>query len=388
MSATTYSSFADISPVMTMSVMIVSPNHNLRRELAGRLDMNRWQVREAAGGADALCKLADVETQLLLVDPLLPDLEPSDFYELIRSQHPDTQIVTVNSRTGQPLLRSSSPDPLALEISELLEKGGPVRGMGPSNDTVSDQSDNASGLPGMVGNSEVMRKVYKMTRLVARKEATVLILGKSGTGKDLLARAVHLLSPRRSNPFAVINCAAIPEALLEAELFGYAKGSFTGAVQSRTGRIHAAQRGTLFLDEIGEMPLALQAKLLRFLEQGEVQRLGSNDVFRVDVRVVAATNADLRKQVEKGAFREDLFYRLAVFPIELPVLHERMSDLSLLASSFVTRFCPGVVLSDSALAVLHQYNWPGNVRELKNVIERASIVVGDSPEIRAEHIIL
>jgi len=240
----------------------------------------------------------------------------------------------------------------------------------------------------MIGDSEVMQRVYAITRLVAKRNTTVVILGESGTGKDLLAQAIHLLSPRRSNPFVVINCAAIPEALLEAELFGYVKGAFTGAVQSRMGRIHAAQGGTLFLDEIGEMPLALQSKLLRFLEQGEVQRLGSNDNFRVDVRVIAATNVELRKRVEAGAFREDLYYRLAVFAVKLPLLSERLDDLTSLACSFAQKFCPGVVLSASALSILQQHTWPGNVRELRNVMERASILVEDGREIRPEHIII
>jgi len=187
----------------------------------------------------------------------------------------------------------------------------------------------------------------------------------------------------------VINCAAIPEALLEAELFGFVKGAFTGAVQSRIGRIHAAQGGTLFLDEIGELPLGLQSKLLRFLEQGEVQRLGSTDTFRVDVRIVAATNSNLRQLVQQRNFREDLFYRLSIFPIELTPLRERMDDLGLLTQSFLSKFCPqNVTLTPEAVAVLQQHTWPGNVRELRNVIERATILMEQDREIRPEHIII
>ena len=219
---------------------------------------------------------------------------------------------------------------------EELERGGVLQSIpAPASRTQSEIPEVETGLPGMIGDSEVMQRVYAVTRLVARRNTSSgVILGQSGTGKDLVAQAIHLVSPRRSNPFVVINCAAIPEALLEAELFGYVKGAFTGAVQSRMGRIHAAQGGTLFLDEIGEMPLALQSKLLRFLEQGEVQRLGSNDNFRVDVRVIAATNVELRKRVDEGAFREDLYYRLAVFSIKLPLLSERLCDLPRLACSF------------------------------------------------------
>jgi transcriptional regulator with GAF, ATPase, and Fis domain len=214
------------------------------------------------------------------------------------------------------------------------------------------------------------------------------VTGESGTGKDLVAQEIHLISSRRRQPFVVVNCSAIPEALLEAELFGYAKGSFTGAVQSRIGRIHAAHGGTLFLDEIGDMPLSLQSKMLRFLEQGEVQRLGGNDNLKVDVRVVAATNADLKKMIAEQRFRDDLFYRLSVFPIHLPPLRERMSDLQELATAFTAKFHPGVSLGDEALQILLHHTWPGNVRELRNAIERATILVGSGLEIKPEHIFL
>jgi transcriptional regulator with PAS, ATPase and Fis domain len=234
-----------------------------------------------------------------------------------------------------------------------------------------------------------MQRVYRMTQLVARRDTTVLVLGQSGTGKDLVAQAIHNLSPRRANPFVVINCAAIPEALLEAELFGYTKGAFTGAVQSRIGRIHAAQGGTLFLDEIGDLPLGLQSKLLRFLEQGEVQRLGSTDSFKVDVRVVAATNGNLRKLVQEKQFREDLYYRLAIFPIELPLLKDRMEDLPTLAASFLSRFSSNrLLLSHEATFQLLQHSWPGNVRELRNVIERATILAQDERQLLPRHIVV
>ena len=218
--------------------------------------------------------------------------------------------------------------------------------------------------------------------------ATVLVTGESGTGKDQIAQAIHLISPRQKQPLVVINCAAIPEPLLEAELFGYVKGSFTGAVQSRIGRIHAAHGGTLFLDEIGDMPLSLQSKILRFLEQGEVQRIGGNDNLKVDVRVVAATNADLQSLVRQHLFREDLYYRLAIFPINLPPLRERLGDVEKLAETFLAKFCPGASLSAGALEVLRRHDWPGNVRELRNVVERASIFAGVEREILPRHILV
>jgi DNA-binding NtrC family response regulator len=370
-----------------VSVVLVSSNPLLRQELARRLTPGRWLVSEAESGADALLKLESHSAEVLLLDPILPDLDPGEFQTLVSTRFPQIQLVTVNPHTGQPLLRSSSSLPMALEAAEELEKIGTLQNF-PVKTVHSETPDSGSGLPGMIGESEPMKRVYSLTLLVARRNSTVVILGDSGTGKDLVAQAIHLVSQRRSNPFVVINCAAIPEALLEAELFGYVKGAFTGAVQSRMGRIHAAQGGTLFLDEIGEMPLALQSKLLRFLEQGEVQRLGSNDNFRVDVRVIAASNVDLQRRVAECGFREDLYYRLAVFIIKLPLLTERMSDLSQLAGSFAKRFCPGVALSQAALSILRQHSWPGNVRELRNVIERASILVEGGREIRPEHIIL
>ncbi len=373
--------------VSTVPVVVVSANPALRQDLSKRLGSARWAVSEAESGADALLKLETMGGDLLLLDPTLPDLEPSEFHALVTQQFPHVHVVTVNPQTGQPLLRSSSPSVLALQAVEELERSGALQSFQVQTPH-SEAPDSGTGLPGMIGDSAVMQRVYSITRLVAKRNTTVVVLGESGTGKDLLAQAIHLLSQRRSNPFVVINCAAIPEALLEAELFGYVKGAFTGAVQSRMGRIHAAQGGTLFLDEIGEMPLALQSKLLRFLEQGEVQRLGSNDNFRVDVRVIAATNIELRRQVEAGAFREDLYYRLAVFSIKLPLLNQRLEDLPLLACSFAQRFCPGVVLSAAAFSILNQHTWPGNVRELRNVMERASILVEDGREIKPEHIII
>ena len=233
-----------------------------------------------------------------------------------------------------------------------------------------------------------MQRVFHAARLVARHDTTVLIQGESGTGKDLLARAIHVSSSREKQPFVVINCAALPEPLLEAELFGYTKGAFTGAAQSRIGRIHAAHGGSVFLDEIGDMPLSLQGKLLRFLEQGEVQRIGGADTLKVDCRVIAATNADLKKAVKANQFREDLYYRLAVLPIQLPPLRERMEDLEALIGGFLQRFCPGVGLSLAARQVLMAHDWPGNIRELRNVLERASLFADGRSEIRAEDILL
>ena len=368
-------------------VLIVSPNRELRRELMSRVKSERWRLMEAVSGAHALGQLESEEFQLLLLDPSLPDLNSSEFQKLVRAQFPHLQILPLDRQTGLPL-PSSTRERLGEELAGLLGTDMVVTHT-PEMVIHEPLNQSVSSLPGMIGSSASMQRVYRMTQLVARRDTTVLILGQSGTGKDLVAQAIHNLSPRRANPFVVINCAAIPEALLEAELFGYTKGAFTGAVQSRIGRIHAAQGGTLFLDEIGDLPLGLQSKLLRFLEQGEVQRLGSTESFKVDVRVVAATNGHLRKLVQEKQFREDLYYRLAIFPIELPLLRDHMEDLPVLAASFLSRFSSNrLSLSPEATFQLLQHVWPGNVRELRNVVERATILAQDERQLLARHIVI
>jgi transcriptional regulator with GAF, ATPase, and Fis domain len=375
----------------TISVLLVSPNSRLRAQLREKLRQPRWDLTEAAGGAEALEYLHESLREILLLDPLLPDLESNEFSAMVREQFPAVQILTVNPHTGQLVLGTSSPTTLSAQLTEVLYGAvsaqpalSPVQLRRP----VALNEAGSRGIRGMVGDTEPMRRVYDLTHMVARRDTTVLVIGESGTGKDLVAQAIHLISPRQKQPLIVINCAAIPEPLLEAELFGYVKGSFTGAVQSRIGRIHAAHGGTLFLDEIGDMPLSLQSKILRFLEQGEVQRIGGNDNLKVDVRVVAATNADLPSLVKQQLFREDLYYRLAIFPIKLPPLRERLGDVEKLAESFLAKFCPGATLSPSAVEALCHHNWPGNVRELRNVVERASIFLGNDREVLPHHILL
>jgi len=246
------------------------------------------------------------------------------------------------------------------------------------------------GLPEIVGDAPALQQVSLALQRAAAGDATVLLEGESGTGKELFARALHALSLRRDGPFVAINCAAIPEALLESELFGYEKGAFTGAAGRKLGKLEIANRGTMFLDEIGDLPLALQAKVLRALESREFERLGGNATIRVDVRLVAATNRNLRAAVASRAFREDLFFRLSVFPIAIPPLRDRREDILPLAQHFVRRFCaelkkPGMQISDDAREALLDYGWPGNVRELQNCIERA-VILADDDSVRTQHL--
>ena len=380
----------DSAPI---NVLVVSPNNDLREELQEKLGLPRWNVRQATSGATALEVLRAHGDQdaILLLDPQLPDLEPVEFDGLVRERFPNVQVLMLNSQTGQLLVGSASPTSESTQLAEAINRGGSVRPSAFLVRETEEQSYPAQDkirLKSMIGDSDAMQRTYGAIRMVAVRDTTVLITGESGTGKDLVAQEIHLLSPRKKQPLVVVNCAAIPEALLEAELFGYTKGAFTGAVQSRIGRIHAAHGGTLFLDEIGDMPLSLQSKILRFLEQGEVQRLGGNDNLRVDVRVIAATNADLSKLVSEQKFREDLYFRLAVFPIHLPPLRDRIGDLEALALAFVTKYDPRLRLTGEALEVLQRHPWKGNVRELRNAVERATILAGSGRDIRAEHIVL
>ena len=376
-----------------VQLLLVSPNPRLRAQLREKIGAPRWTVVEAGSGAEALERLPENKVEILLLDPMLPDIVANEFSAMVLQRFPLIEILTLNAQTGHLLLANASPTPLATQLTDLIYRGSisdspllyPLSRAIPQ---LREDSDQRTGLRGMIGGSPAMRRVYRLTEMVARSETTVLITGESGTGKDLVAQAIHMISPRAKHPFAVVNCAAIPEALLEAELFGYAKGAFTGAMQSRIGRIHAAHGGTLFLDEIGDMPLSLQSKILRFLEQGEVQRLGGNDNLKVDVRVVAATNADLKSLSQQKLFREDLYYRLAVFPVQLPPLREREGDVPDLVEAFAQRFCPGVRIASDALDLLQSHTWPGNVRELRNTMERASILLDGERTMTAKHILL
>jgi DNA-binding NtrC family response regulator len=419
-------------------VVLASADAALRQRLRESLTGLRWRVHEASGGAEALTLLEHQPSDALLMDGWLPDLEAAELAGHIALMYPAVDVLSVDggaltstrSAHRNELLHAlreaqqGKTDTAAWNAAPALVPRTGSGPWGPSQHTIpaavlpaavlidtpaipaphispaiaktaaisvaaSASHPRTLPIPGLIGESAPMRELTHLIRLVAPRHSTVLIEGETGTGKEVVASAIHRLSSRSAKPLTVLNCAAIPEALLEAELFGHTRGAFTGAVQSRTGRIEAAHGGTLFLDEIGELPLAVQAKLLRFLECGEIQRVGDNEITRVDVRVIAATHRDLEQRVVDGTFRLDLYHRLAVFPLEVPALRERLDDLPALASHLLARLgadAPRKSLSPGAVHALGQHAWPGNVRELAHVLERAVILAADSPEITAEHI--
>lgn len=382
-----------INPLFS-SAIVASSDENFRRRLINSLEPAQCSVQEARGGAEALAQLEKGFFQALLLDHWLPDLDVNEILSIVKKRHPHVKVLVMDPETDG-LHNEAAVPPAPNTVSEAYSAGAAIPAKQPG--AFPNQEEGAElavePLPGMIGVSQSMQHLYRIARLVARHSTTVLLTGETGTGKELVAKGIHLLSPRHKQPFITVNCAAIPEALLEAELFGYARGAFTGAFQSRIGRIHAAHGGTLFLDEVGDLPLSMQAKLLRFLQEGEVQRLGGPDVIRVDVRVIAATNADLAKRVAEKAFREDLFYRLSVFPIDLAPLREHPEDILPLSTNFLEIFCqegnlPSKMLSHAALKLMGKHPWPGNVRELRHVIERAFILSERYTEILPKYICL
>lgn len=411
-------------------MILVSADPRLRQTLAECLKGLRWRVREANGGAHAMMLMDEVEFEAMILDSWLPDLHVGELAELVGNSRPDMDLLLLDAplsasgNTGSPrrneLLHAMRE---ARRMTDLLMPREPIIGSDPGDllvgsrdraarsadafrvledGSVTDGSRKASAaavgslnmenvepLPDVIGRSRAMCEIAWLVRMVAPRSTTVLIEGETGTGKEVIARTLHKLSPRANKPFAVLNCAAIPESLLEAELFGHTRGAFTGAVQSRMGRIEAAHGGTLLLDEIGEMPIGMQAKMLRFLESGELQRVGDNEVTRVDVRLIAATHQPLEKNATEGIFRLDLYHRLAVFPIEMPPLRERIEDLPALSEFFLDQLAPGGLpkqLREDALSRLREHEWPGNVRELMHVLERAVILSGQHQQITAESI--
>lgn len=406
------------------TALVTSADHSFRQRLSQILTGLRWQVREAGSGAEAWAEAEMSAPEAVIVDSWLPDLELNEFLSDFRGQFPLVDLVSTGSSSSsesprgpyrQELLyalrRSQDSDtaswnaaPTMEEVnaatsaaSEAIKALPPLLNRMPSVAVAAPRPEAAKladpalaeRIPELIGNAPVMIEVSRRIRLVAPRMTPVLIEGPTGSGKELVAEALHRLSPRSRKPFVAINCAAIPESLLEAELFGHTRGAFTGAVQGRVGRIEAADGGTLFLDEIGEMPLALQSKLLRFVECGELQRVGDNETIKVDVRILAATHRPLAQRAAAGEFRSDLYYRLAVFLIRTPALADHLQDLPILVEHFLEKMGrenPVKRVDASALAKLNGHHWPGNVRELAHVLERAVILAGDQAQLTAAEI--
>jgi DNA-binding NtrC family response regulator len=378
-------------------ILLVEDKDSLRKMLRHALEAQDHRVLEAPDMTQALAHLHAAPPALVLTDLKLPDGDGFGVLRAARELDPllpvvvmtaygsiQDAVVAMKDGATDFLAKPVDPDHLLLIVGRAMAQ----RRMATEHFLLKQEAAERRGAPRILGADARLRQVSLQLQRAAETDATVLLEGESGTGKELFARALHALSPRADGPFVAINCAAIPETLLETELFGHEKGAFTGAATRKPGRFELAHRGTLFLDEIGDLPLALQAKILRALEQKRFERVGGTQSLQVDVRVVAATNRNLKQRVAHRQFREDLFFRLSVFPIQIPPLRERADDVLLLAHHFADRFSRDankmpLALSPAALDAIRAYSWPGNVRELQNCIERAVILCeGDTIEPR------
>ena len=382
-----------------MNILVVDDELGLRHTLTLILQAEGHEVRSASDGASALERLAEAPADLIVSDVRMPGLDGLAFLEryqqmggtalvLMMSAYGDDEAALEAIRRGAYdfIPKPFRADQVLLVVRKAIEREGLRREVAQLHDELV-----ALRAPsGIVGRSPKIAQALTLADKVARHPSTVLVTGESGTGKELIARHIHDASPRASRPFVAVNCAAIPEALLESELFGHAKGAFTGAISERQGLFEEAHEGTLFLDELGDLPVPLQVKLLRALQEGEVRRVGDNASRSVDVRLVAATARDLESDVAEGRFRADLYYRVNVVRIHLPALRERAEDIPELVRHFVDRFNRRLGLrvtglSAAAMRALVEYPWPGNVRELENVIERA-MVLTDGPQVDVEQL--
>ena len=366
-------------------LLIVDDEKALREAVAERLADHGFAVEQADSGEDALQRLADFAFDVLVTDLRLPGIDGRKVLDAARERYPDIIAIVITGfgtvKDAVEAIKQGASDfitkPFQFDaLLHVLNSALEQKRLKSENAYLRSQLEERYKLDGLVGRSPVMKDLFHLLEIVAATSSTVLITGETGTGKELAARAIHHNSARRANRFVAINCSAIPETLLEAELFGHARGAFTGAVGTRQGRFEQAHKGTLFLDEVGTMSPALQAKLLRVLQEREFERVGDSHTIKVDVRVIAATHSDLEKMVADGAFREDLYYRLNVIPVKLPPLRERREDIPLLVQHFVQRLSADqgrgpATVSQDAMRKLMAYAWPGNVRQLENAVERA-----------------
>lgn len=375
-------------------LLLVEDEVHLREAIAEQLTDHGYRVRQAATGEEALAYLSDFAFDILVTDLRLPGIDGSAVVDAARERYPDIVAIVVTGygtvKDAVAAIKRGASDFVAkpFQIDELLhalEAALEQRRLKSENAYLRAQLEERYRFDAIVGRSRAMTRLFKLLETVAGTGSTILITGETGTGKEVVARAIHHNSTRRTHHFVALNCSAIPEALLEAELFGHVRGAFTGAVGNRTGRLEQAHKGTLFLDEVGTMSPALQVKLLRVLQEREFERVGDTNTIRVDVRVIAATNSDLRQMVEEGRFREDLFYRLNVIPVTMPPLRERREDIPLLVQHFLDKHrgesAQSVAVSQDAMRRLMAYHWPGNVRQLENAIERAVAISGGRAQI-------
>jgi two-component system response regulator HydG len=373
-------------------VLVVDDEPALRRTLARMLIERGMEVVTAPSGADALRMVERERVHVAIVDLMMPNMSGLELLERLRQKHSDIEVIMMTAfgdiETAVKSVRAGayhflakpfrSNDEVALTVGKAAERRRLIH----RTAMLERRLEQKENLGGLIGNTPNMQEVYRLAVGVAPTSSTVLILGESGTGKELTARAIHQHSSRADKPFVAVNCSAIPVDLVESELFGHVRGAFTGATATREGLFETADQGTVFLDEVGDLPPLAQVKLLRVLQEGEVKRVGSNDTRHVDVRVLAATNVDLKSKTASGAFREDLFYRLNVICIELPPLRRRRDDIPLLAYHFLRKYARRAgrdvrKVSDEAMRVLRSHDWPGNVRELENAIEHAVVFCKD-----------
>ena len=370
-------------------ILVVDDETNIREALAKILERAGHRVSAAESGDTALSLLHDGVFDVIVTDLKMLGAGGLDVLRGAKQHQPDTEVIILTAfgtiESAVEAMKLGAYDYLTKPIDpprllHLVTKALEHKALREEVQQLREQASVRRAFERIVGRSPTMRRVYETVRQVAPSMATVLISGESGTGKELVARAIHNRSARKSGPFVTLNCGALPETLLESELFGYERGAFTGAGAARSGRIEQADHGTLLLDEVGEMSAKTQVDFLRVLQEREVRRLGSSRAITVDVRFVAATNTNLEEAVRAGGFREDLYYRLAVVPVQLPPLRERREDIPLLATVFLKQFCeqyqrPDKALSAPALQILREYAWPGNVRELRNLAERLVVTV-------------
>jgi two-component system response regulator HydG len=372
-------------------VLVVDDEPALLRALEALLKRKGFAVTALDSPIEATQRMAQEDFDVALLDIKMPQLSGLELLNAVKHRRPEVEVVIMTGHatveTALAAVKAGAYDYLTKPFDDVelvarsVSKAAERKQLCDRNRQLESQLREREGLPfaGLVGNSGPMRDVTRMIDAVAYSATTVLVTGESGTGKELVARALHAKSPRRNQPFVALNCGALTETLLESELFGHVKGSFTGAQRDQRGLFEAADGGTIFLDEIGDIPLSTQVRLLRVLQEGEIKRVGSADPVKVDVRVVAATHRDLPKLVKAGRFREDLFYRLNVIAIPLPALRERIEDVPLLAHHFLRRYAERLgkrvrVLTPEAVELLCAYRWPGNVRELENAVERALVL--------------